>query len=192
MSAPGGEEDELIFHLSELGSASRRSIEDGRGGGASGSSGEKRRGWRTLWWHVLPPALDYKEEYSHNTFAFFSRFAFRAARFCCTLSAQSQHPRFTPRLLMPVDTGSSFSITINASYAAFVFDSHFIIAFWMGMENWGFDLLILFLSWTPFWWVQWRKMGGSYYTRVSDFSWRIGFVGMNGLDWGWRFGQGRM
>ncbi|KAE9973081.1 hypothetical protein EG328_004418 [Venturia inaequalis] len=44
MSAHGGEEDELIFHLSELGSASRRSIEDGRGGGASGSSSERRRG----------------------------------------------------------------------------------------------------------------------------------------------------
>jgi autophagy-related protein 13 len=44
MSAHGGEEDELIFHLSELGSASRRSIEEGRGGGASGSGSERRRG----------------------------------------------------------------------------------------------------------------------------------------------------
>jgi autophagy-related protein 13 len=43
ISAQGGEEDELIFHLSELGSASRRSIEDGRGGGASGSGSERRR-----------------------------------------------------------------------------------------------------------------------------------------------------
>lgn len=44
LSAHGGEEDELIFHLSELGSASRRSIEEGRGGGASGSGSERRRG----------------------------------------------------------------------------------------------------------------------------------------------------
>jgi autophagy-related protein 13 len=37
------EEDELIFHLSELGSASRRSIEEGRGGSANRST-ERRRG----------------------------------------------------------------------------------------------------------------------------------------------------
>ncbi|KAF2434176.1 hypothetical protein EJ08DRAFT_495046 [Tothia fuscella] len=43
-SSVAPEEDELIFHLSELGSASRRSLEEGRGGGASGSSAERRRG----------------------------------------------------------------------------------------------------------------------------------------------------
>jgi autophagy-related protein 13 len=44
ISAVGGEEDELIFQLSELGSASRRSIEDGRGSAIGGSGGERKRG----------------------------------------------------------------------------------------------------------------------------------------------------
>jgi autophagy-related protein 13 len=43
-SAQAPEEDDMIFHLSELGTGSRRSLEEGRGGGASGTSAEKRRG----------------------------------------------------------------------------------------------------------------------------------------------------
>jgi autophagy-related protein 13 len=48
------EEEELIFHLSELGSGgSRRSIEEGRGGGASGSGtpAERRRGGGSSPWN---------------------------------------------------------------------------------------------------------------------------------------------
>jgi autophagy-related protein 13 len=42
LSMQTGEEDDLIFQLSELGSASRRSLEETRGGGSSGR-GERRQ-----------------------------------------------------------------------------------------------------------------------------------------------------
>jgi autophagy-related protein 13 len=44
LSMQTGEEDDLIFHLSELGSASRRSLEETRGGSSS-TRGDRRSAW---------------------------------------------------------------------------------------------------------------------------------------------------